>query len=62
MKKGSEDRENVVCVIPYRPSDKSKYFQNHTSLTRVDEMKLISAVLSGYLDRFIFVAPSCKHS
>ncbi|XP_024023511.1 nijmegen breakage syndrome 1 protein isoform X1 [Morus notabilis] len=53
----NEANNYVVCVIPGGSANKLGCFNKLSSLSRVNEMDLICAVLTGKLDRSIFISP-----
>ncbi|KAL5574083.1 hypothetical protein UlMin_023680 [Ulmus minor] len=55
----SDHGENnyIVCVIPGGSADKFGRFNKLSSVSRVNEIDLLSAVLAGNLDRSIFISP-----
>ncbi|KAK9285792.1 hypothetical protein L1049_024993 [Liquidambar formosana] len=57
---GLEDGEKnrVGCVIPAGAADKFDRFHNLRSVSRMNEMDLICAVLAGYLDPSTWISPS----
>lgn len=54
----SEDGKHklLVYVVPARSADEFSHLHNVISISRVDEMKLICAVLSGHLDPSILMS------
>ncbi|KAA8547638.1 hypothetical protein F0562_004067 [Nyssa sinensis] len=55
---GDEESNHVVHVIPAGLADKFKVSHNLSSLSTVNEMKLICAAFSGQLDPSIIISPS----
>ncbi|KAH8486229.1 hypothetical protein H0E87_025302 [Populus deltoides] len=49
---------HVVCVIPRGSPDKFNLFNKLGSLSRVNELDLLRAVLAGHLDLSVLVSPS----
>ncbi|XP_028800530.1 nijmegen breakage syndrome 1 protein isoform X2 [Neltuma alba] len=52
---GEDNR--VVCIIPGGPASKSDRFNKQSSLSRVNEMDITCAALSGQLDQSILISP-----
>ncbi|KAI9100145.1 hypothetical protein K1719_024363 [Acacia pycnantha] len=52
---GEDNR--IVCIIPGGPASKSDRFNKQSSLSRVKEMDVICAALSGQLDLSILISP-----
>ncbi|GAV61712.1 FHA domain-containing protein [Cephalotus follicularis] len=52
-----EEKNRVACVIPKGTSDKCERFNKFCTLSRVNEMDLICAVISGHLDPSLFISP-----
>ncbi|TXG69821.1 hypothetical protein EZV62_004756 [Acer yangbiense] len=48
----------VVCIIPRGSVDTSEFFNKLSSLSRVNEVDLICAALSGNMDPSILISPS----
>lgn len=61
--KGSDygDDNRVVCVIPGGQACKPDRFNKLSSLSRVNEMDIICAALSGQLDLSILISPCGKY-
>ncbi|KAF3444240.1 hypothetical protein FNV43_RR13930 [Rhamnella rubrinervis] len=52
-----EDKNRIVCVLPEGYARKIDCFTKLSSVSRVNEMDLISAVLTGKLDHSVLVSP-----
>ncbi|GKV20358.1 hypothetical protein SLEP1_g30495 [Rubroshorea leprosula] len=52
------DNTRLLCVIPRGSMDKFDRFNKHSLLSRVNEMELVCAALSGQLDESILMPPS----
>jgi hypothetical protein len=52
---------HVVCVIPRGSPDKFNLFNKLGSLSRVNELDLLRAVLAGHLDLSVLVSPSGQY-
>nr|XP_010918402.1 nijmegen breakage syndrome 1 protein isoform X2 [Elaeis guineensis] len=57
----SADGENnqVVLVIPGEPTNEFDHFRELSSLSRVTEVRLVAAILSGHLESSIIEPPAC---
>jgi nijmegen breakage syndrome protein 1 len=51
----------MVYVVPGGSAEESDQFQKLSSLWRVNEMDLVRAVLSGWLDPSILISPCGKY-
>lgn len=56
------EHSRVVCVIPRGSADKFDNFSKLGSLSRVSEVDLLCAVLSGHLDSSMLISPSGQYS
>lgn len=54
---GYGDNSRMVYVVPGESAEESDRFQKLSSLSRVNEMDLVRAVLSGWLDPSILISP-----
>ncbi|XP_071723259.1 nibrin homolog [Rutidosis leptorrhynchoides] len=53
----NEDQNRLICVIPNGAADKFAHVAKCSSLLRVNETDIISAVLSGHLDPALLTTP-----
>lgn len=51
----------MVCVIPQGSNDKSGRYSKLISLSRVNEVDLLCAVISGHLDSSILISPAGQY-
>ncbi|OAY60620.1 nijmegen breakage syndrome 1 protein isoform X2 [Manihot esculenta] len=55
---GCGENVQMVCVIPQGSNDKSGRYSKLISLSRVNEVDLLCAVISGHLDSSILISPA----
>lgn len=56
------ETNRMICVIPISSGDKFGRLKNLSLLSRVNEMDLISAILSGNLPSTSLIPPSGEHT